>query len=114
MVHHSLRFGTAHSTGLRSDTKKRQWPAAVNMSLPKTTITYWIAAVKQKAISTQVSVRSGRGGAEGLGAVRAGTNTAEMIVAEDAGRVTVSKRDLNSVIADRGGRLRAGLRFKHR
>ena len=58
--------------------------------------------------------RSGRGGAEGLGAVRAGANTAEMIVAEDAGCVAVSKRDLNGVIANRRGRLRARLRLKHR
>ena len=57
--------------------------------------------------------RSGRG-AEGLGAVRAGANTAEMIVAEDAGRVAVGKRDLNGVVANRGRRLRARLRLKHR
>ncbi len=57
--------------------------------------------------------RSGRG-TEGLGAVRAGANTAEMIVAEDAGRVAVGKRDLNGVVANRGRRLRARLRLKHR
>src|SRR5882762_9188366 len=57
--------------------------------------------------------RSGRG-TEGLGAVRAGADTAEMIVAEDASRVAVGKRDLNGVVANRGGRLRAGLRLKHR
>jgi len=34
----------------------------------------------------------------------AGANTAEMIVAEDAGCVAVSKRDLNGVIANRRGR----------
>ena len=37
-----------------------------------------------------------------------------MIVAEDAGRVAVSKRDLNGVVANRGRRLRARLRLKHR
>src|SRR5882757_7079697 len=58
-------------------------------------------------------VRSGRG-TEGLGAVRAGANTAEMIVAEDAGGVAVGKRDLNGVVANRGRRLRARLRLKHR
>ena len=58
--------------------------------------------------------RSGRRGAESLGAVRAGANTAEMIVAEDAGRVAVGKRDLNGVVANRGRRLRARLRLKHR
>src|SRR6267142_2766024 len=57
--------------------------------------------------------RSGRG-TEGLGAVRAGANTAEMIVAEDASRVAVGKRDLNGVVANRGRRLRARLRLKHR
>ena len=57
--------------------------------------------------------RSGRG-AEGLGAVRAGANTSEVIVAENAGRVAVGKRDLNGVVANRGRRLRARLRLKHR
>src|SRR6266403_1518988 len=57
--------------------------------------------------------RSGRG-AEGLGAVGAGANTAEMIVAEDAGRVAVGKRDLNGVVANRRCRLGARLRLKHR
>src|SRR5712671_4292383 len=57
--------------------------------------------------------RSGRG-TEGLGAVRAGANTAEMIVAEDAGRVAVGKRDLNGVVANRCRRLRARLRLEHR
>src|SRR6266481_2818125 len=66
-----------------------------------------------KAIHRSLVARSGGGGAEGLGAVRAGANTAEMIVAEDAGRVAVGKRDLNGVVANRGGRLRARLRFKH-
>ena len=58
--------------------------------------------------------RSGRAGAKGFGAVRAGANTAEVIVAEDAGRVAVGKRDLNGVVANRGRRLRARLRLKHR
>src|SRR6266403_1937985 len=57
--------------------------------------------------------RSGRG-TEGFGAVRAGANTAEVIVAEDAGRVAVGKRDLNGVVANRGRRLRARLRLEHR
>src|SRR5258708_28340858 len=57
--------------------------------------------------------RSGRG-TEGFGTVGAGANTAEMIVAEDAGRVAVGKRDLNGVVANRGRRLRARLRLKHR
>src|SRR6266404_9751243 len=53
-------------------------------------------------------------GAEGLGAVRAGANTAEVIVAEDAGRVAVGKRDLNGVVASRGRRVCARLRLEHR
>src|SRR5882757_9053828 len=57
--------------------------------------------------------RSGRG-PEGFGTVRAGANIAEMIVAEDAGRVAVGKRDLNGVVTHRRGRLRARLRLKHR
>src|SRR5712672_3994348 len=57
--------------------------------------------------------RSGRG-TEGFGTVRAGANTAEMIVAEDASRVAVGKRDLNGVVANRGRRLCARLRLEHR
>src|SRR6266481_6180822 len=67
-----------------------------------------------KAIHRSLVARSGGGGAEGLGAVRAGADTAEMIVAEDSGCVAVGKRDLNGVVANRGGRLRARLRLKHR
>jgi hypothetical protein len=52
--------------------------------------------------------------AEGLSAVGAGTNAAKMVVAEDAGSVAVGKCDLNGVVANRRGRLRAELRLKHR
>ncbi len=37
-----------------------------------------------------------------------------MIVAEDASRVAVGKRDLNGVVANRRGRLRTRFRLEHR
>jgi len=59
-------------------------------------------------------VRSGSRGAEGFGAVGAGADAAEMIVAVDAGCVAVAEGNLNGVIADLRGSLRARLGLEHR
>lgn len=53
-------------------------------------------------------------GAKRFGAVGAGANTAEMIVAEDTCRMAIGKRDLNGVIANGRCRLRACLGLEHR
>jgi hypothetical protein len=57
--------------------------------------------------------RSGGCGAESFGAVGAGANAAEMIVAEDAGRMAIGKRDLNGVVAHRRRRLCARRGLEH-
>src|SRR5712671_371407 len=51
--------------------------------------------------------------AEGLGAIRARANAAEMIVAVNSSGVAVAENDLNRVIAYARGRLRAHLGFEH-
>ena len=61
---------------------------------------------------TVKGARSG-GGAEGSGALGAGADGAEVVVAEDAGGVAVGEGDLDGVVADGGGLLRAGLGFEH-
>src|SRR6266849_1450868 len=58
--------------------------------------------------------RSRRCGAEGVGAVSAGANAAEVIVAVNAGGVAVAEGDLNGVIADLRGGFRARLGLEHR
>src|SRR6266436_8357724 len=58
--------------------------------------------------------RSRRCGAEGFGAVSAGANAAEVIVAVNAGGVAVAEGDLNGVIADLRGGFRARLGLEHR
>lgn len=52
--------------------------------------------------------------AEGFGAFRAGADGAEVVVAEDAGGVAVIEEELDGVVPDLRGRLRASLRFIHR
>jgi len=57
--------------------------------------------------------RSGRCRTEGLGAVGAGANATEVVVAEDACGVAVGKGDLDGVVAHRSGGLRARFGLKH-
>jgi len=52
--------------------------------------------------------------AEGSGAFRAGTECAEVVVAEDAGEVAVVEIDLDGVVADLRGGVGAGFWFIHR
>jgi hypothetical protein len=53
------------------------------------------------------------GGAEGFGAVGAGTDVAEMVVAVDASRVAVGEADLNGIITHLRGGLGARFGFEH-
>ena len=62
---------------------------------------------------TVEGTRSGGCGAEGFGAVGAGADAAEVVVAEDAGGVAVGEGNLDGVIADCCGFLRAGFGFEH-
>src|SRR5437879_1897155 len=50
---------------------------------------------------------------ESAGAIRAGADASEVIIAEDAGGVAVGKGDLDGVIADGCGLLSASLGLKH-
>jgi hypothetical protein len=69
----------------------------------------------EKAIPIEILVLcSGRGGAEGLGTIGAGANAAKMIVAVDAGGVTVGECKLDGIVADRGSFLRARFGREHR
>jgi hypothetical protein len=58
-------------------------------------------------------MRSGGGGAEGFGAVGAGADAAEMVVAEDTGGVAVGEGDLDGVVAHCGSFLCAGFGLEH-
>jgi hypothetical protein len=51
--------------------------------------------------------------AKGFGAFGAGADAAEVVVAEDSGGVAIGEGDLDGVITDCGGGLRARLGFEH-
>ena len=53
-------------------------------------------------------------GAEGFGTVSTGTDATQVIVAKDARGMAVGKSDLDGIVADRRGSLRARLRLEHR
>src|SRR5258708_10899413 len=53
-------------------------------------------------------------GAEGFGAVSAGADAAEVVVAVDAGGMAVGESDLDGVVANLSGSFGAGLGLEHR
>src|SRR5258708_5598839 len=73
-------------------------------------------AIRHKSLLWTAGLPRGLGAcrAEGFGALAAGADAAEVVVAEDSGGVAVGESDLYGVIADFGRGFGAGLSLEHR